>query len=82
MFDQLERLANSLLDKDWTWWPFVFLRPPRRDRMDTRRVIRMSLYFGPMFGLAVMLAVENLRRYAEIRLGLLGVVTATISAWV
>ncbi len=49
--------------------------------MDTRRVIWMSVYFGPMFGLAIMLAVQNLRFYADIRLGLVGIVTATISAF-
>ena len=81
MFDQLERLANSILDEDWTWWPFLFLRPSRRDPMDTRRVVWMSVYFGPMFGLAMMLAVQNLRLYADIRFGFVGIITATISAF-
>lgn len=81
MFDRLERLSNSVLDEDWTWWPFLFLRPNRRDPMDTRRVLWMGIYFGPMFGLAVMLAAEVVGRYAAIRVGLLGIVIVTISAF-
>ncbi len=81
MFDQLERLSNAFLDEDWTWWPFLFLRPRKRDPMNTRRVIQMGIYFGPMFGLALMLALENVRRYTDVRLGLVGIATATISVF-
>ena len=81
MLERLERLANALSDSDWTWWPFLFLRPRRRDPMDTRRVIQIGIFFGPMFGLALLLGLENLRRYADVRLGLVGIATATISAF-
>jgi hypothetical protein len=81
VFDRLERLANSLLDNDWTWWPFIFLRPRRREAMNTRRVLWMTVYFGPMFGLAVMLAVANLRLYTEVQIDLRRLVLATIGAF-
>ena len=49
--------------------------------MDSRVVAQMAIFFGPMFGLALVLGLANVRLYADVRLGLTGIVTATISAF-
>lgn len=46
----MEKLMNSLTDKDWGWWPFLFLRPAKGERMTTVRVAKMASYYGGLQG--------------------------------
>ena len=50
---RFEDLMNRLTDMDAGWWPFLRLRPARHERMDNARLLRMSLHFGPLYGLLV-----------------------------
>ncbi len=52
--ERFVRLANRLSDMDWGWWPFLYLRPPRDERMTTRRVALMALHFGPIVGVVLV----------------------------
>lgn len=45
----VEPLANFhgwLCDKDFLWWPFSFLRPPKNQRMEIKDVLAMTGCFG------------------------------------
>jgi hypothetical protein len=53
MFDDLERLANHVSDTDHEWWPFLFLRPERDERMTSRRVALLAALYGVFAGLLV-----------------------------
>lgn len=66
--DRIEPCANWLTDLDWAWWPFLFLRPRRSAPIDTLRVARMAVYFGPIVGLGVMFGSSALRRSFDIRI--------------
>ena len=44
---------NRLSDIDAGWWPFLHLRPARRDRMDNRWLARMAPYYGVPMGLLI-----------------------------
>lgn len=50
----IEDFLNRLTDMDWGWWPFLFLRPLQDELIDTRRVAKMTLYFGPMFSIILI----------------------------
>ena len=28
--DELEEAVNEITDKDWSWWPFLWLRPAKQ----------------------------------------------------
>lgn len=51
LLDRIEHFGNRLTDADWSWWPFVFLRPEPDQLMDTRYVAHITRYFGPFYGL-------------------------------
>jgi hypothetical protein len=55
--DELEDILNTVSDQDAQWWPFVFLRPEREERMNSRRVAALSLLLGTFFGMLANLAV-------------------------
>ncbi|HEX7666581.1 MAG TPA: hypothetical protein VF407_18770 [Polyangiaceae bacterium] len=58
----VENALNAMTDQDWAWWPFVELRPQTHTRMDTRRVAKMSLHYGPL--IAMILLVPCVRQLA------------------
>jgi len=51
--DDVVAIANRLTDMDWGWWPFLYLRPRREERMTARRVAVMALHFGPLAGVII-----------------------------
>ena len=60
-FDILEKAINEISDKDWSWWPFLWLRPEKHDRFSLRRVVAIAILYGlPCSGLVCLL----LRRLA------------------
>lgn len=60
--EELEVALNTLTDQDWAWWPFVELRPRADTPMSTRRVLKMSLHYGPL--IAMILLVPCIRQLA------------------
>ena len=49
--DKLEKLMNWLSDMDWSWWPFLFLRPRKDEVMTNLIVLKISLCSGTIGGL-------------------------------
>ena len=46
MIDQLEQAVNDLSDKDWSWWPFLWLRPEKHAALSLARIMSLSLLYG------------------------------------
>ena len=51
MIDQLEKTINDVSDKDWSWWPFLWLRPEAHSRFSLRRLAAVSVLYGLPVGL-------------------------------
>lgn len=52
---KLEDFMNQLTDMDWGWWPVLFLRPPKDRDIGNVVMLKMTLWFGTLVGLAVWL---------------------------
>ena len=59
-FDILEKAINEISDKDWSWWPFLWLRPEKHARMSLLRVTALSLLYGVPFSGMMMLALRHI----------------------
>ena len=46
MIDQIEKTINEVSDKDWSWWPFLWLRPEPHARFSLRRLAAVSVLYG------------------------------------
>ncbi len=46
LLDRIEDLVNDMSDKDWSWWPFLWLRPAREARLSLRRSFVMTALYG------------------------------------
>jgi hypothetical protein len=44
---------NLHTPEDRDWWPFVFLRPERHQRVGSGRLLLLAILFGLPFGLAL-----------------------------
>lgn len=47
---KIEKIMNAISDVDWTWWPFLFLRPAKDQFIDNSRLIKISIAFGSITG--------------------------------
>jgi hypothetical protein len=66
MIDPIERFVNDLNDTDHQWWPFLFLRPARRDeRMSTGRVATLAALYGLLPGFFVNAVVRLTGEHAD-----------------
>jgi hypothetical protein len=52
---KLEDFMNHLTDMDWGWWPVLFLRPPKDRDIGNVVLLKMTLWFGTLVGLAIWL---------------------------
>ena len=52
---RIEDFMNKLTDMDGGWWPFVFLRPPKNKGMDNALLLKLSLFFGTVIGILIVL---------------------------
>ncbi len=52
MLEMLEELFNSVSDTKLSWWPFLFLRPRKSQRMTNARIFFIALLYGLVGGLA------------------------------
>ena len=46
----LEDIMNKMTDTDAGWWPYISLRPEKDEVMDNKFVLRLTLYYTPIFG--------------------------------
>ena len=53
----MEKFMNRLTDMDSGWYPFLFLKPKQNQLMNTKYVFKMSLYYGPFFGLLMYIGI-------------------------
>ena len=44
--DQLESAVNEVSDKDWAWWPFLWLRPVKHEPLSFLRIAVISVLYG------------------------------------
>ncbi|MDB4946402.1 MAG: hypothetical protein JWP97_5936 [Labilithrix sp.] len=44
--DQLEAVVNEVSDKDWAWWPFLWMRPEKHGHLSVVRVAAMAMLYG------------------------------------
>lgn len=58
---KLENFMNRLTDMNSGWWPFLHLRPEMNQLIDNRVLLKMSVYYGPLFGVILSLVVVALR---------------------
>jgi hypothetical protein len=42
---RIEDFMNRLTDKDWTWEPFLELRPPKDRDIDNRIILKLARWF-------------------------------------
>ena len=55
--DELEEIVNAISDRDWSWWPFLWLRPEKRDDLSLARVMGSSMLYGIPSSLLMMFAI-------------------------
>ena len=58
MWQDLEDAINELNDYDSGWWPFLFMRPRRHQRMSAARVLVLSALYGLPVALMANIAVK------------------------
>lgn len=51
-----EDFMNSLTDSDWAWLPFTFLRPAKETFMTNRYILKISLYYVPLYVSVIFLS--------------------------
>ena len=51
MIEKIEDFMNKLNDMDWTWWPVLFLRPPKDKNIDNLVLFKLTLLYGSLPGL-------------------------------
>ena len=78
MIDKLEGLMNSLTDKDWGWWPLLFLRPKKEKNIDNIIIFKVDLLFSSILGL--IFALGSYWRAKEINW--INVVLSFIIGWI
>lgn len=56
---KLESAVNWLSDRDWFWWPVLFLRPARNEPFSWALIIGLS-FFGSLVAHSVVLLLRHL----------------------
>jgi hypothetical protein len=59
--DHFENAINEISDKDWSWWPFLWLRPEKDVPIALNRLISMALLYGVPCTALLFLAVSIVR---------------------
>ena len=44
--DRLEEVVNEVSDRDWSWWPFLWLRPKQDAHLSLGRMMSLSVLYG------------------------------------
>ncbi len=68
--DVLEKAINEVSDKDWSWWPFLWLRPEKHAQLSLVRVAAISVLYGAPCGgltsIALALLAPEARAHAAV----------------
>jgi hypothetical protein len=56
--DELEAAVNEVSDRDWAWWPFLWLRPEKHQHLSLLRVASISLLYGVPASVLTELAIK------------------------
>jgi hypothetical protein len=57
-----DRVLNAVSDTDWSWWPFLRLRPAKDAELTWRTVVIVSLLGGILYGVPFGLLLFALHR--------------------
>ena len=60
-----EKAINEVSDKDWSWWPFLWLRPEQHAALSLTRLFVISMLYGIPCGAVSHLAVVLLEPRAR-----------------
>lgn len=53
--DAFEEAVNEISDTDWTWWPWLWLRPKKAEPLTLARVVAMAILYGaPLSGISAI----------------------------
>jgi hypothetical protein len=63
--DLLEQAINEVTDKDWSWWPFLWLRPEKHVQLTLARVVSMAILYGLPLAAALSLTLALARPLAR-----------------
>jgi hypothetical protein len=44
--DALEETINEISDRDWSWWPFLWLRPEKHAQLSLARIVSLAVLYG------------------------------------
>ncbi len=61
--DHLEAVVNEVSDKDWSWWPFLWLRPAKEAHLSFARMAAISMLYGVPASAVLALGIRL--QYAE-----------------
>lgn len=59
--DNIEELVNEISDRDWSWWPFLWLRPEKHAPLSLARVLSLSVLYGVPASVLMAIAACMLR---------------------
>jgi len=62
---------NWLTDMDWGWWPLLRFRPPKDEYIDNIVVLKITPFFGTVFGILIAIIWNHLHSPARIFLDVL-----------
>lgn len=68
--DRLEESVNEVSDKDWSWWPFLWLRPEKHQHLSFARIVLVSMLYGVPASALMALGIKL--QYAATRSELVG----------
>jgi hypothetical protein len=60
----LEDAVNELSDKDWSWWPFLWMRPEKHAPLSLPRVSVLALLYGVPSSLLLALVASRQPEHA------------------
>jgi hypothetical protein len=61
----LEDAVNELSDKDWSWWPFLWMRPLKQAPLTLWRVSVLALLYGVPSSLVLSLVARFQPEHAQ-----------------
>ena len=56
--NQVEQAVNELSDKNWSWWPFLWMRPEKHVHLSLARVFSVSILYGVPMSTLMLIATK------------------------
>ena len=67
--DQLEDAINEVSDRNWSWWPFLWLRPEQDARLTLTTITALSVLYGVPSSLLMGFGITLQRTPSMVELG-------------